>query len=287
MGTGNKKRRRSGSRSSGAVDDGTPALVAGYNCLPVLKRVVVGDDNANVSELKSCLYYRRHYGKRLRITEQGDSLEMEGDEHASLFVTNLCDRITAVDLKVLFSQSGTVEDVGFGYIRSAGGEIRYAHVTFSTEEGVEKALSVGGNAVQTKPWALRTPAEGIEAWLSKHKDSVPSLSSLRAEADEYMVAFEKRLEDEKRELERRRHEADDDGFTVVKRKNTARKGGQQASNIAPRKKKKNTGELKDFYRFQMKEGKRNKLAELREQFEVDKLKVERLKMTDKFKRGIK
>ena len=183
MGTGNKKRRRSGSRSSGAVDDGTPALVAGYNCLPVLKRVVVGDDNANVSELKSCLYYRRHYGKRLRITEQGDSLEMEGDEHASLFVTNLCDRITAVDLKVLFSQSGTVEDVGFGYIRSAGGEIRYAHVTFSTEEGVEKALSVGGNAVQTKPWALRTPAEGIEAWLSKHKDSVPSLSSLRAEAD--------------------------------------------------------------------------------------------------------
>ena len=157
MGTGNKKRRRSVSRSLGA-DDGNPALVAGYNCLPVLKHVVVGDDTANVTELKSCLYYRRHYGKRSRITDQGESLQIEGDEHASLFVTNLCERVTAVDLKVLFSQSGTVEDVGFGYIRSAGGEMRYAHVTFSTEEEVEKALSLGQNALKTKPWALHTPA---------------------------------------------------------------------------------------------------------------------------------
>ena len=42
-------------------------------------------------------------------------------------------------------------------------------------------------------------------------------------------------------------------------------------------------ELKDFYRFQLKEGKRDKLAELREQFEADKKKVQKMKLTNKFK----
>ena len=44
-----------------------------------------------------------------------------------------------------------------------------------------------------------------------------------------------------------------------------------------------TGEgLTDFYRFQMKEGKRNELAILREKFEEDRKKIARLKESSKF-----
>ena len=40
--------------------------------------------------------------------------------------------------------------------------------------------------------------------------------------------------------------------------------------------------MTDFYRFQMKEGKRNDLAELREKFAEDRKKIARLKESNKF-----
>ena len=42
-------------------------------------------------------------------------------------------------------------------------------------------------------------------------------------------------------------------------------------------------ELQNFYRFQMREQKRNQLAELRKRFEEDKLQVAKMKEARKFK----
>jgi ribosomal RNA-processing protein 7 len=48
------------------------------------------------------------------------------------------------------------------------------------------------------------------------------------------------------------------------------------------KKKKKDTELKNFYRFQVREEKMKQLDQLRKKFEEDKKKVERMKATRKF-----
>ena len=282
--------KRSKGRSGGAETATT--TVGGYKCLPVLKRVLVEGEEAggsngtdDVVEFKSCIYFRRHYGKRRKLTNSGENVEVEG-KHASIFVTNLCHRVKAVDLKVLFGVCGKVVDVGFGSLRNPkkdGAPSIYAHVTFANEEEAEAAMALGKDAFLKTTWTLHTPEEGMGQWVDAYRESIPTLSELRSEADEYMEAFEQRLGEERKAMELRRQQADDDGFTVVKRKHTARKSGQQASNISSRRRKKRKTEgLTDFYRFQMKEGKRNDLAELREKFAEDRKKIARLKESNKF-----
>ncbi|CAG8817060.1 25808_t:CDS:2, partial [Dentiscutata erythropus] len=53
---------------------------------------------------------------------------------------------------------------------------------------------------------------------------------------------------------------------------------EEIKNLKPKNK-----ELPDFYRFQMRESKRNKHVELRKKFEEDKKKIERLKAARRFK----
>jgi hypothetical protein len=65
-----------------------------------------------------------------------------------------------------------------------------------------------------------------------------------------------------------------------KRKKVEEKRGSGA----PRdRKKKKESELKNFYRFQIREAKQNKLHELRKRFEQDKEKVAAMKAARKFK----
>jgi len=54
-----------------------------------------------------------------------------------------------------------------------------------------------------------------------------------------------------------------------------------AKRAAAAKKKKN--ELLDFYRFQMRQSKREDIAELRRKFEEDKAKIEKMKALRKFR----
>ena len=84
---------------------------------------------------------------------------------------------------------------------------------------------------------------------------------------------------------------DEDGFTIVQR--SGGKYGRAATGVGAsvgiakagfveNEKKKSTG-LEDFYRFQLRERKREQLAQLRTRFEEDRKKVERLKGGRRFK----
>ncbi|TKY85680.1 hypothetical protein EX895_005220 [Sporisorium graminicola] len=86
---------------------------------------------------------------------------------------------------------------------------------------------------------------------------------------------------------------DEDGFIIVQR-STGKYGRAGASadaggsvgvakhGFVENTKKKSTG-LEDFYRFQLREKKREQLADLRAKFEADKAKVDRLKAGRRFK----
>ncbi|PWN40682.1 hypothetical protein IE81DRAFT_316316 [Ceraceosorus guamensis] len=93
---------------------------------------------------------------------------------------------------------------------------------------------------------------------------------------------------------------DEDGFTIVQRggrfgrtaeggadasgfkSGPAARGSTVRENGASGSGKKKSKELEDFYRFQIREKKREQLASLREQFEKDKQKVEKLKNSRRF-----
>eukprot|EP00944_MAST-04C_sp_MAST-4C-sp1_P003809 g3809.t1 len=287
---GKSSRKRSRDAGKDAAFDLT--LVNGYKCLPILKHIVTSGNSSeeDVVKIRSCIYYRRHFGKRLKQSPSDNSngtqtLEVDGGGKTTIFVANLCPRMDEASVKQLFSLDGKLEvvDVGIGFLNNALPPVKYAHVAFKSEEDTDIIMGLQADHLEKKPLLLSAVNEGYEQWLEESQN-VPTLTSLRKDADIYMEAFQKRLDDERKERERRMQEADDDGFTVVKRSKQARLSGQNATNIVPRgRKKKKSKELKDFYRFQLKEGKRDKLAELRTQFEADKKKVERLKLTKKFK----
>ena len=85
--------------------------------------------------------------------------------------------------------------------------------------------------------------------------------------------------------------ADEDGFITVtykkkRRHDDAEEGDDTASGAAAtngrRKKRKKNLELVNFYRFQMREAKRERLAALRQRFEEDKARIAKMKAARKF-----
>lgn len=201
---------------------------------------------------------------------------------------------------------------------------RFAHVSFSTADGVQAALALQGISSGTdlqkkcKKSRKRT-REGAEdeESLPSAKDSEPSLdengdetlgyagliqrhrrnflprSELQAEVDTIMERFE---DEEAEEAAKRKalleNPTDDDGFiTVTYKKKRGRSvplpvaADLAAANAAAgvKKKRKGAGSLPDFYRFQMRESRREQLVNLRAKFEQDKARVAKMKENRKFR----
>jgi len=100
--------------------------------------------------------------------------------------------------------------------------------------------------------------------MQQYKYTRPRPKALKTRVDNYMVNFTRMEEIEKLELDKKANIVDEDGFTLVTRRtrrntNTTKDGAsvtaaryEDVKNLKPKKK-----ELQDFYRFQMKEKKRN------------------------------
>jgi ribosomal RNA-processing protein 7 len=95
--------------------------------------------------------------------------------------------------------------------------------------------------------------------------------------------YTKQIASKKRELDF--ENVDEDGFMLVKhRKKKRRTETPKRGKMEKRARlKKKGGELKNFYRYQMREEKREKLADLRKKFEEDKIKIASMKLARKFK----
>jgi len=193
-----------------------------------------------------------------------------------------------------------------------------AHVVFSSEEGVERALNMkqkirvwkSDNSFDDEEEGIEEEISDMEAdedtldfnedanampigykkWLQQYKYIRPRPKALKTRVDNYMVNFSRMEEIEKLELDKKINLVDEDGFTLVTRRarrntNISKDGAsvtaarlEDVKNLKPKKK-----ELQDFYRFQMKEKKRNELADLRRKFEEDKKRIAELKSSRRFK----
>ena len=183
-------------------------------------------------------------------------------------------------------------DDGFERCKNAGAEISQncAHNDPKDRSGIECRGQDGGS--NTIDWVVGNGEDGsatnqVSAWVQSFQRRQPTMAFALEKADSYMKIFVATKETLRDELDARRGTKDEDGFQLVSKKHTARSSGNtRASNRRGRTRNKKNGagtELKDFYRFQLRENKRNKLSELRERFNEDKERVEHLRSNKKFK----
>ncbi|KAJ9479203.1 Ribosomal RNA-processing protein 7 [Pseudozyma hubeiensis] len=176
-----------------------------------------------------------------------------------------------------------------------------AHIVFLDPTSLQRAFDL----LTTKPpkYTHSSSPTGLSHLLSTYTLSRPSLPDISAFANSVISLYNYRRA---HPLPRRigvrgvtlgpsGELLDEDGFIIVQRTPGGGKYGRAGASadaggsvgvakhgFKENDKKKSTG-LEDFYRFQMRERKREELAGLRRRFEEDKAKVEKLKSGRRFK----
>ncbi|KAI9101017.1 ribosomal RNA-processing protein 7-domain-containing protein [Phlyctochytrium arcticum] len=236
--------------------------------------------------------------------------DSELPEGRTLFVVNLPVDTSKSHLDRLFRRCGTIEKVV--YKNTAGDDSavhisgEQAHVVFHEKEALEKALALKS---RIRIWAPSTSTEeeegsgqvidpsiagheaGLAKWIRHHFARRPPPEDLQISVDTALVAFDNAEREARILHEQRRNMPDEDGFVTVvggrgrRNVNLDGKGGAVTA-VRPEEAKKlkpKSNELVDFYRFQMREKKRNQLADLRKKFEEDKERIAALKANRRFK----
>lgn len=105
-----------------------------------------------------------------------------------------------------------------------------------------------------------------------------------------MATFEAAEAEEARKRRESMNHPDADGFVTVtygkRKKRRGREGDKKdgaGRSGSHHKRRRKSYELKNFYSHQIREAKREQLARLREKFEEDKARIERMKAARKFK----
>ncbi|KAL8688866.1 MAG: hypothetical protein Q9224_004779, partial [Gallowayella concinna] len=192
--------------------------------------------------------------KRKRGPAPGDIGELEGTAFPATWDRELrTDGRTAV---VLF-----VDRVSM--------EAAYKAVRRIQKEG---PIPVWGEGIQDK-----VPPLGSARYLTHHRLQYPDKTQVLESINAYMTEYAAREAAQARLQARQRQVPDEDGFiTVTKGGRTAPARQDVAQELVVKQKEKQKG-LEDFYRFQMRDRKKAKAAELMRKFEDDKEKVQKMK----------
>lgn len=118
----------------------------------------------------------------------------------------------------------------------------------------------------------------IQKYINKYENEHTPFKKYQSEIENALIECAKREEQINDERKKQEQKDIEEGWTVVKKRKT-----NTDDDLPKKNKKKKKTELKNFYRFQFREEKRNRLAQLREQFEKDKEKIRKMKEQRKFK----
>ncbi|KAL8828075.1 MAG: hypothetical protein Q9170_006760 [Blastenia crenularia] len=144
-------------------------------------------------------------------------------------------------------------------------------------KAVKKIVKVGEKPVWGEGLEGKIPALGSARYFNHHKLQYPNKEQLLQSVNTYMTAFAAREAAQTRLQARQRQVPDADGFVTVTKGGRNGPARQEiAQEVALKQKEKQKG-LEDFYRFQHREKKKAKAAELMRKFEADRKKVEQMK----------
>ena len=184
-------------------------------------------------------------------------------------------------IKKLFSKAGGVElvqlqdKVGFDedIVVSLDSGFKIAYIVFDSSEAAESALKLGHKKT---PLLCEIGPTGLAKWCADYMKQRTTLTSIEAKVTEFMADYDKKKEATEKHKQGLQ-EPDKDGWITVTRKNPKPLQGKR------HRQKKKKKELLNFYQFQLRESKRQHIAELRRKFEEDKLKVAEMKSKRKFR----
>ncbi|KAJ1932648.1 hypothetical protein FBU59_006300, partial [Linderina macrospora] len=185
-------------------------------------------------------------------------------------------KTSALEAKLTASLAGTSKDedikpVARTQLLESGAS---AHVVVLEEQEVANVLGMKSGR---REWPEGDPASdplayhGLSRYIYEFRAARPPVEMLKQDVDEYMARFEEAQYERERMLAQQRNVPDADGFiTVIRsgRKSTNTDGtvtvtAATANGIKAAEAKKKEVQFGNMYRFQMRERKRDQLAELR------------------------
>ncbi|TYZ68435.1 hypothetical protein PybrP1_003885 [[Pythium] brassicae (nom. inval.)] len=254
------------------------ALVGGYHALAL--------PLAPGALFRRFLYVKAHVAK----SHEGGGEAMLAPER-SAYVVNVPSAVADVETWLrarLEPAAGAVQHVVVAAAPADGADpllARSAHVAFKSADALKKLLALQELAepeeVEAEEAEEDAAVSGLQKYLRQYRANKPGLATVKAIADQYMAKFDAEEDEDFRRREELKAQVDDDGFKTVV--NTKKRSLAAAEDLARPAKKQKSKEMTDFYRFQMRERKRDQLKSLRERFEEDRQMVEKLKRSNKFK----
>ncbi|XP_020295343.1 ribosomal RNA-processing protein 7 homolog A [Pseudomyrmex gracilis] len=208
----------------------------------------------------------------------------EYPRHKTLFLLNVPPYATNDSLKNAFTElCGQVHFVTFANTKG----FKTAYIVFEKESSLNKALELSNTSIITLNNDKNLCLTGIKKWCKEYNDSIYNEKTLKQEIDEYMSVYDKQIEE--RIAKEKTTEEDEEGWITVT-------GGKKRGQFAPSRKESTIGkvqqkeeqrkkknQLLNFYTFQVRESKKQNLAELRKKFEQDKKRLQELKVKRTFK----
>uniref|UniRef100_G3MRL5 RRM domain-containing protein n=1 Tax=Amblyomma maculatum TaxID=34609 RepID=G3MRL5_AMBMU len=231
----------------------------------------------------------------------------EKNEHKpsgkTLFVVNLPPYCNEDSLERVFGDCGRVAKVWLQKAPSSGKPpentssffpsaspvtgFKVAYVVFHKEVSVRKALALS----VTEPRVLFPEGSdevvGMAKWCNEYQARFVNAERVQKEIDAYMEDYDAKLEEEKERAKAMEGVPDEEGWITVtkygKRPVIPRSDAVNQKIAIAEKKKRSQKELVNFYTFQIRESKMERIAELRKKFEEDKRRISLMKASRRFR----
>lgn len=144
-------------------------------------------------------------------------------------------------------------------------------------KAVKKAAKLSTKIIWGEGIGDKLAPLGSQRYENHKRLQYPSQSELLQVVNDYMSVFSRLEEAQAYEDSKREQTVDEDGFiTVVRGPKVSEAREQELKELAKKQKESNKG-LEDFYRFQMREKRKQREGQLLRKFEDDKKKVEEMK----------
>jgi len=152
---------------------------------------------------------------------------------------------------------------------------------------VRRAVKSGRKIMWEAGNSDAVPALGSARYASHHRLRYPDPADLQTSVDGFMAAYAAQEAERSRNLARQRTEPDEDGFVTVTRggRNAPAREAQTKAVEEELKRREKDRVKDDFYRFQVREKKKEQALDLVKGFEEDRRKVDAMRQRQRQGQG--
>lgn len=265
----------------------------------ILNDLTVIQVKATKTSKTTCCLYIKEYSRPETASEDHPSKPAG----RTLFVSNVPPYATEAGLKQMFSECGLVKDVSlqpkpsfvpppvvddrdyFARRPPSAKGYQVAYVVFKSKSAVQRAIKLpyaGDRCLSSADCPL---VFGLEKYRNEYiAASPPPPAELQAQIASFIKKHDERVEQEKQTAKESEGVPDDEGFITVTRSkgvpNTVVNDKRRERKL---RKRKRDQELFNFYKFQVREKKKDHIKELQKKFEEDKQRIAQMRALRKFR----